>query len=258
MGILLKMSHDFTKAFGLTNEQIEGPYEKITTRAKVAAIFSKVGALLTTKGILKIVTSQATETAVEEFVRYIPLIGQLAAGALSFGATYIAGRILLRSMRNLAMEMAEEVIQFQSEKEDFSLNQNEVQEYQKYEDQQLEKRQQNQDSSERALYFGGSPRQVQQQQQVSPRQQQNLSPTQIQQTQQQNSSPTQVQQTQQQNSSPRQVQQTQQVSPKQVQQPQQQNSSPRPQQNSSPRPQQLYPSPRNSIQNHTQRYEQYA
>jgi len=294
MGLLLKMSHDFTKAFGLTGDQVEGPYEKISARAKVAAILSKVGALLTSKGIIRIVTSQATETAVEEFVRYVPLIGQLASAALSFGGTYLSGRILLSSMKKLALEMADEVIQYQSEKEDFSLNETQLQGYQQYEQEQTQGRQNMQPQE---LSFGQSPRQVQQQvsspkqvqpslspqqiQQVSsPKQvQPSLSPQQVQQLSspkqiQQVSSPKQVQprlspqQVQQQVSSPKQIQQV--SSPKQIQQvssPKQvqpQSSSPRQVQQVSPH--QLYPayptSPEYSQshpkQNYTERYQQYA
>jgi len=114
------MVHDFAKAFGLTFEQINGSYKSISQTTRVISIIGRVGTLLTTKAIVRLVGSQATSTVIEEFARYIPVIGQGVAGGLSFATTYHAGKILLKKIRELALEMAEEIIQTQTASTQFS------------------------------------------------------------------------------------------------------------------------------------------
>jgi predicted GTPase/uncharacterized protein (DUF697 family) len=112
-GLVIKMAHEFAKAFGLTQSQAEKNYAHYTDQAKAFTIISKVASLLTVKAIMGIITSQITSEVAEEMLRYIPLLGQGASAALSFGATYQCGKILLKKMRALAQEMAEDLIQSQ-------------------------------------------------------------------------------------------------------------------------------------------------
>jgi len=112
--LLLKMALEMAQTLGLTEQQVGTQYEKLSRKATVIAILGKATALLSTKAILKLITKQASSAVVEEVVRYVPIAGQLAAGALSFGATYQTGRVILKKMRELALEMADEIVNNQS------------------------------------------------------------------------------------------------------------------------------------------------
>jgi len=115
IALILRMATEFAKAFGLTPEQVEGSYSWVATSAKVVGILGKTGAMLTTKALVKILTSHAASATAEELVRYVPIVGQGIAGGLSFAATYQSGVYLLKKLRKLAYEMAEQIIDQQTE-----------------------------------------------------------------------------------------------------------------------------------------------
>jgi predicted GTPase len=112
--LLVKMAVEMAQVLGLTENQVGTSYEKLSRKATVIAILGKATALISTKAILKLITKQASSAVVEEVVRYVPVAGQLAAGALSFGATYQTGRVILKKMRELALQMADEIVENQS------------------------------------------------------------------------------------------------------------------------------------------------
>lgn len=119
--LLLQMANEFSRALGLQEQQIESHYNNITQRTKVIAIMGHAGALLTAKGIVKYLTKHTTSALIEEFVRYVPVIGQGIAGGLSFATTYHAGKSLLDIFRDLAYQMAEEVVDYQLQKAELTL-----------------------------------------------------------------------------------------------------------------------------------------
>jgi predicted GTPase len=108
--LLLRMAHDFTHAFGLTNDQVSSFSDRITTRTRLIAIVARTSTMFSAKAIAKLAVSQTTGAAVEEFARYVPFVGQAVAGALSFAATYHAGILMLKQMRKLAREITKELI----------------------------------------------------------------------------------------------------------------------------------------------------
>jgi len=107
--LFLRMGTDFTKSFGLTEVQVAGFAKTISTRTKVFNVVGRASAMLTTKAIAKLIASQAAQATAEEIVRYVPFVGQAAAAALSFTATYSAGKILLKRMMSLAKEISTEI-----------------------------------------------------------------------------------------------------------------------------------------------------
>jgi len=113
------MAMEMAQTLGLTEQQVGTQYEKLSRKATVIAILGKATALISTKAILKLLTKQASSAVVEELVRYVPFAGQVAAGALSFGATYQTGKVILKKMRQLALEMADEIVQNQSKDIEF-------------------------------------------------------------------------------------------------------------------------------------------
>jgi len=113
--LIVKMAHEFAKAFGLTNSQVRKSYLRVASRAKVATILAKASALWTAKSIFKIIGTQATSSIAEEALSLIPLMGQGAAAMLSFGSTYQCGKIILKKMCALAKEMAREIIEYEVE-----------------------------------------------------------------------------------------------------------------------------------------------
>jgi predicted GTPase/uncharacterized protein (DUF697 family) len=114
--LIMKMAHEFARAFSLTSGQVKRSYQ-ITERTKVMAILGKSASLLTSKAILGILGKQAASGIFESSVKFIPLMGQGAAATISFLTTYNCGKILLKKMRKLAQEMAQEIIDYNMEQE---------------------------------------------------------------------------------------------------------------------------------------------
>ena len=76
-----------------------------TTQAKVKACLSLLDVALKGVGWL---AAYATESAAEEGVRFIPVVGLTMASAMSFGATYCALKNVLETMEEAALAVIEE------------------------------------------------------------------------------------------------------------------------------------------------------
>jgi len=113
--LIIKMAHEFAKAFGLTNSQVRQSYVRVASRTEVVNIIGKAGALFTAKTVIKIIGSQATSSIAEEALSLIPLLGQGAAAVLSFVSTYHCGKVILKKMTTLAKQMAREIIRYETE-----------------------------------------------------------------------------------------------------------------------------------------------
>jgi len=69
----------------------------LATREKVLSV-----SLTTAVELSVVLVPYAAEAAIEEAIRYIPIIGWLVAGCMSFGATYHALNSLLTSVEEAA------------------------------------------------------------------------------------------------------------------------------------------------------------
>ena len=77
------------------------------TQTQVKALSAVLGSTLQISGLL---AAYATESAVEEFSRYIPFIGTAIASSLSYGATYYFLSKWLGQMEEIAFKVLEETL----------------------------------------------------------------------------------------------------------------------------------------------------
>ena len=77
------------------------------TQTQIKALSTTLGSTLQIGGLL---AAYATESAVEEFSRYIPFIGTAIASSLSYGATYYFLSKWLGQMEEIAFKVLEETL----------------------------------------------------------------------------------------------------------------------------------------------------
>ena len=79
----------------------------VNTQKKVR----NVNLLTTTAQVGAFLTAHAAESTVEEFARFIPLIGPVVAGGMSFGATYYGLKYCLEKVEEAALSVLDEAVQ---------------------------------------------------------------------------------------------------------------------------------------------------
>ena len=77
------------------------------TQTQIKALSTTLGSTMQIGGLL---AAYATESAVEEFSRYIPFIGTAIASSLSYGATYYFLSKWLGQMKEIAFKVLEETL----------------------------------------------------------------------------------------------------------------------------------------------------
>ena len=80
----------------------------INTQTEVKTLSSALGSVVQIGGLLSI---YATESVVEEGLRYLPFIGTIIASPLSYSATYYLLSKWLRKMNKIALKALEEILQ---------------------------------------------------------------------------------------------------------------------------------------------------
>lgn len=94
LGLLLELIPAINKKFGLTDEQIESL--DMNTKAIIYSITKKVGTELVGRAITKklvaaVLKKIGVRVAAKSVVKYVPIIGQVAAAGISFAAMKMVG-----------------------------------------------------------------------------------------------------------------------------------------------------------------------
>jgi hypothetical protein len=107
--LLVKFSKEVADAFGLNQAQISA--HGLQLADKVIRIIEQTTKYFAVGGIIRMISAYATETAVEEIAKAIPVVGSLVGGALSFGANYWMCTRILNDMHQNALEITELIIE---------------------------------------------------------------------------------------------------------------------------------------------------
>ena len=89
----------------------EGTEEFANLHVNTQNKIRNVNLLTTTAHVGAFLTAHAAESTVEEFARFIPLIGPVVAGGISFGATFCGLKYCLEKVEEAALSVLDEAVQ---------------------------------------------------------------------------------------------------------------------------------------------------
>jgi len=104
VGLFLKMFSEIMEVYGIRKHTLELAVRK-SYALRLAVRAKRLLTYLTTEGIMLLLERFVAQETAEHILKYIPFIGQIAAGAIAFGVTKAIGNDFVDTCHELASEM---------------------------------------------------------------------------------------------------------------------------------------------------------
>ena len=103
LGILTGLFSSIRASYGLTTERLGAA----AAMGAAEPVVREIVEYASKEGILLLLKRFAGRTAVKQFAKYIPFVGQIIAGSIGFGITYGAGNHYLQDCHDVARSILE-------------------------------------------------------------------------------------------------------------------------------------------------------